>query len=85
MDAKRLLHNKMVIEEINRHKWLESELAGYDIGFEAAAKDWIKNYAEAWVSYHSNKKLISLLKRRQGVIKTVLPKKKYSEKYGSKL
>ncbi len=33
MDAKKLLRNKKVIEEINRHKWLESEIAGYDIGF----------------------------------------------------
>ena len=61
MDAKKLLHNKKVIEEINRHKWLESELAGYDIGFEAAAEDWLKNHAEAWVAYHANKKLTSLL------------------------
>ena len=36
MDAKKLLRNKKVIEEINRHKWLESEITGYDIGFEAA-------------------------------------------------
>ena len=85
MDAKKLLHNKMVIEEINRHKWLESEIAGCDIGFEAAAKDWIKNHAEAWVFYYTNKKLASLLASRQGLIKSVFPKKKCSEKYGTKL
>ena len=54
-DAKKLLCNKKVIEEINRHKWLESEIAGYDIGFEAAAEDWLKNHAAVWIAYHDNK------------------------------
>jgi hypothetical protein len=54
--AKKLLRNKKVIEEINRHKWLESEIAGYDIGFEAAAEDWLKNHAEVWIAYHDKKK-----------------------------
>ena len=52
IDAKKLLRNKKVIAEINRHKWLESEIAGYDIGFEAAAEHWLKNHADAWVTYH---------------------------------
>lgn len=56
MDAKKLLRNKKVIEEINRHKWLESEIAGYDIGFEAAAKDWLKKHAGIWVAYHDKSK-----------------------------
>ena len=59
MDAKKLLRNKKVIEEINRHKWLESEIAGYDIGFEAAAEDWLKKHAAVWVAYHANKNLKS--------------------------
>ena len=29
-------------EEILRHKWLESERLGYDIGFERALLDWIR-------------------------------------------
>jgi len=56
MDAKKLLRNKKVIEEINRHKWLESEIAGYDIGFEAAAEDWLKKHAAVWVAYHANQR-----------------------------
>ena len=56
MDAKKLLRNKKVIEEINRHKWLESEIAGYDIGFEAATEDWLKRHATAWVAYHTKNK-----------------------------
>lgn len=54
IDPKKLLRNKKVIEEITRHKWLESEIAGYDIGFEAAAEDWLKTHASAWVKYHMN-------------------------------
>ncbi|MEX0326155.1 MAG: DUF4032 domain-containing protein [Puniceicoccaceae bacterium] len=35
-------------EEILRHKWLESEKAGKDIGFERALLDWIRQHRDAW-------------------------------------
>ena len=35
-------------EEILRHKWLESEKAGHDIGFEKALLDWIVKYRSSW-------------------------------------
>jgi hypothetical protein len=35
-------------EEILRHKWLESEKAGCDIGFERALLDWIRNHRDGW-------------------------------------
>jgi len=35
-------------EEILRHKWLESERLGYDIGFEKALLDWIRKHREGW-------------------------------------
>lgn len=35
-------------EEILRHKWLESEKAGKDIGFERALLDWIRKHRESW-------------------------------------
>lgn len=35
-------------EEILRHKWLESEKAGRDIGFEKALLDWIVKYRSCW-------------------------------------
>lgn len=35
-------------EEILRHKWLESEKAGYDIGFERALLDWVVKYRGTW-------------------------------------
>jgi len=31
-------------EEILRHKWIESEKAGYDIGFEKALLDWVMRH-----------------------------------------
>lgn len=35
-------------EEILKHKWIESEKAGEDIGFERALLDWIRNHRESW-------------------------------------
>lgn len=35
-------------EEILRHKWLESEKAGCDIGFEQALTDWIVKHRAKW-------------------------------------
>lgn len=35
-------------EEILRHKWLESEKAGHDIGFERALTDWMVRHRSKW-------------------------------------
>ena len=35
-------------EEIQRYKWIESEKAGADIGFEKALLDWIVKYRSSW-------------------------------------
>jgi hypothetical protein len=35
-------------EEILRHKWIESEKAGHDIGFEHALTDWIIKHRTKW-------------------------------------
>ena len=35
-------------EEILKHKWLESERLGYDVGFERALLDWIRKHRECW-------------------------------------
>ena len=35
-------------EEILKHKWIESEKAGSDIGFEKALLDWILKYRSSW-------------------------------------
>jgi len=35
-------------EEILKHKWIESEKAGHDIGFERALTDWIIKHRASW-------------------------------------
>ena len=35
-------------EEVLRHKWIESERLGHDIGFERALLDWIRKHRESW-------------------------------------
>ena len=35
-------------EEILKHKWIESEKAGRDIGFERALLDWIVKHRSQW-------------------------------------
>jgi hypothetical protein len=65
-----LLSNPQAVDEIKRHLWIESEKAGYDIGFEAAAEDWFAKYANDWISQYMPKK-----KSAPVVKKGVLPKK----------
>ena len=50
-DSIRLVSNSTLYEEflaerqeILRHKWIESERVGYDIGFERALLNWILKY-----------------------------------------
>ena len=33
-------------EDVLRHKWLKSEEAGEDVGFEAALIDWLENHLD---------------------------------------
>ena len=35
-------------EEILKHKWIESEKAGRDIGFEAALISWVTDVRDQW-------------------------------------
>jgi len=35
-------------EEILRHKWIESEKRGEDIGFDRALLSWVKNHRTSW-------------------------------------
>jgi hypothetical protein len=35
-------------EEVLKHKWIESEKAGSDIGFEKALLDWIVKHRSSW-------------------------------------
>jgi hypothetical protein len=49
---KDLLGIPEVIQEIEKHKWCESEKAGRDVGFEWASQDWLKRYADQWKQGH---------------------------------
>ena len=39
-------------EEILKHKWLESEKVGYDIGFEKALLQWVIHHRAKWRKYY---------------------------------
>ena len=49
------VHNSLIYkefleerEEILKHKWLESEKKGYDIGFDQAICEWVVKYRKTW-------------------------------------
>ena len=48
VSLKDLLSLPEVIQEIDKHKWCESEKAGHDVGIDWAREDWLKRYAEGW-------------------------------------
>ena len=80
---KRLLRSKKVVEEINRHRWIESEKSGYDIGFERASTDWLEKFSKAWMQYHMPKRKIvpstslkSTSKRKSSLREAILKVKK---------
>ena len=54
-------------EEILKHKWIESEKEGQDIGFDRALLDWIRNHREDWRKTRSEKMVTS-------ISLTILPK-----------
>ena len=51
-DLRELLKDKKVVEEINKHLWIESQKAGYSIGIERATDEWLRLYAEGWLKYN---------------------------------
>ena len=50
-----LLKDRDILNEINRYKWLESEKAGSDIGFERASREWINTYSTQYLTQHPGK------------------------------
>lgn len=64
-DLRDLLKNKEVIEEINRHLWIESQKAGYSIGIERATDEWLALYAEGWMRYHMPSKYKTIQARKK--------------------
>jgi len=48
-------------EEILKHKWIESQKKGYDVGFEYALLDWMRNYRAGWIAANNLSKHINEL------------------------
>lgn len=40
-------------EEILRHKWIESEKQGYDVGFDKALTSWVMTYRKGWLAEYN--------------------------------
>ena len=60
---KKSLYYRHVVDECNeidRHKWIESEKVGHDIGKDKAHWSWICNHKNKWHSSWIDKNLESL-------------------------
>ena len=57
MFHKSALYQEFLAEraEILRHKWIESEKVGHDIGFEKALLDWIVKHRAGWRALRQQK------------------------------
>jgi hypothetical protein len=44
------LKDELALLEIRKHKWLESEKYGYELGFATCALDWINRYGAKWIA-----------------------------------
>ena len=45
------LKDELALEEIRKHKWIESEKQKKEIGFATAAVDWVKKYGQDWKAF----------------------------------
>jgi len=62
------LQHEGAVREILKHKWIESQKLGRDIGFVTAAHDWITKYGESWQKIHNQQapqKDSQLIERRK--------------------
>ena len=59
-----LLKDKRVVEEINKHLWIESQKSGYSIGIERATDEWLRLYAEGWMRYNMPEEYDRMRKRK---------------------
>lgn len=64
-DVRDLLKDKRVIEEINKHLWIESQKAGYSIGIERATDEWLRLYAPGWIKYHMPERYETLQRKKE--------------------
>ena len=62
INSSELLGDRDIQHEINRHKWIESEKVGYDIGYERAAREWVSKHFHAWRKPHWNRLIAEALR-----------------------
>jgi len=75
-ELRELLKNKRVVEEINKHLWIESQKCGYSIGIERATDEWLRLYAEGWLKYNKPKEYNERrLKKKKRTVRKVKKKK----------
>jgi hypothetical protein len=46
--------NEGILDEILRHKWLESEKAGKNVGMQHAGDEWFAYHFPAWIAHQKN-------------------------------
>lgn len=71
-ELRELLKEKKVVEEINKHLWIESQKSGYSIGIERATEEWLIYHAMDWMKFN--------LPERYQKIKTKKRKKSSAKK-----
>jgi len=67
------LSDELVLQEIRRHKWLESEKVGHEIGFASAAYDWICRFGNDWLKHQ-----ISLSQERMHLLQGALTERRHT-------
>lgn len=83
-ELRRLLKDKEVIEEINKHLWIESQKAGYSIGIERATDEWLRFYAAGWLKYHKPDQYADIYSKGRAQKKRAAAKKKVVKKVTKK-
>lgn len=49
--------HRCCVEEIQKHKWIESEKAGFDIGWTVAEKDWYRRYGRQFKQHFTSSRI----------------------------
>jgi len=65
VNIREILNDKIVVEEINKHLWIESQKAGYSIGLEKATEDWLELYGLEWMRYNMPEKYAQITKKKK--------------------
>ena len=59
--------DRSTAEEIKKYKWIESEKAGRDIGWERAQQEWLQNHFPAWKQQRWQRTLQEALQTESGL------------------